>query len=82
MMSKHNAIVLLLVTVLVQLPVFNHAFAEDAVEYEPGIMLGEWDVEAGAAIDWYSKYIWRGQNLVDDADDDEFYGGFSLSIEL
>ena len=65
-MRRHKVIVLLLVTVCVHVVVLGHAFAENESDDEAGIKLSDWDVEAGATIDWYTKYIWRGQNLADD----------------
>lgn len=42
------------------------AFAEDDASHSSLESIRTWDISVGAGVDFYSKYIWRGQNLVDE----------------
>lgn len=58
------AVLLLVIPVL--LP-SRTAFADDAnSKYAAKERAPQWDVAVGGGVDFYSKYIWRGQNLLDD----------------
>jgi hypothetical protein len=65
-MRRRRTIVWLVAAFLAHLLVVNDAFSEEEDDNESGIKLGQWDVQVGGALDFSSKYIWRGQNLVDD----------------
>ena len=53
-------------------------FAEEEGAYLPMEKVGEWNVQADATADLYTKYIWRGQTLVDEP---VFQPGAYVSIE-
>lgn len=48
------------------LPTASPLFAEEQGAKSLKEKIGQWDVQVGATADLYTKYIWRGQTLVDE----------------
>ncbi len=62
-----NSLTYLLIAALMHVLLIDSTFAQDI--QEPVLEEQEterWNISAGGTVDFYSKYIWRGQNLVDD----------------
>lgn len=65
-MLKKEILVGLALMVFGLLPALRPAYAEDNASHSPVEEIRTWDISVGAGVDFYSKYIWRGQNLVDE----------------
>lgn len=77
-MLKKSFFAGLLVAVVFHLSIMAPAFAGEEVTTPMSQRMKEWNIEVGGTADVYSKYIWRGQNLVDDA---VFQPGGYVTIE-
>jgi hypothetical protein len=65
MKIQHFAPLLLgCIVLIVMAPGFVSAEEQEARPEKPGV--ADWDIRVEAGADLYSKYIWRGQTLVDD----------------
>ncbi len=66
MLLRREILVGLALMVFGLLPGDQPAFAGENAASSPVETVRTWDISVGAGVDFYTKYIWRGQNLVDE----------------